>query len=757
MRFRKLDILPVILIYVNIITIFKFIASCYVITGVDYIYITILYIASIGVIFFFHYVLYKFTYKILGIVSIAGVWVIWFLLNMQGFSNIIYSNYQFNSTALVDAINEGKVTYFAQYKPFLLIILPILLLILMFFSFRGHDNLILIIELAMLIVFWYVNFSEIVKSYLFRFTFVMLLTYAVNIYRKQLIKYEKKGIKIQVSLVPVVALGILAGVFISYSTSILPQSYKGKYDTTMFNSFQNEFANTTEKKIDRPDMLYDLNSSGYDENSSKRLGGPITTLNDNIVMRVKATTPTYLRGIVKDYYDGFSWSTENYKYDSLDTDTSTNDVLDKCQKYVSSLNKYATVNTNQITVFPLSIKASTYFAPLNTYKIFDGENITSKNEANTFIKGKGREVSGSYDIFYYSSYTVPDDFNMLCNINKDAEIFKYTNSDTNNISKKYKKYLEVPNTITPRTKMLVNDVINGCSTNDQKVNKIYNYLKTNYPYSLSVSEVPKGHEFLDYFLFEEKKGYCTYFATAATMMCRIAGIPARYVEGFHMTDQKDKDGSYILTNKMAHAWCEVLASPESDTWVTLDCTGDSYARINESQARTNANPGNTAFNEDPSKKHSKSTTGKSLSTVNTGTKAISKKQGQSISKLNIILLITALIILVRILLINIKKRKMIKNNSVIPLYKYTLKRLKTISIAKPNAKTEMEFISDLYNLELKKNMNEIVPLVYKEYYSRNKDKGNKEFDSKKFYKFIEQHVRERQNVMKYILVKFFTI
>ncbi|WP_294359061.1 transglutaminase-like domain-containing protein [uncultured Clostridium sp.] len=35
---------------------------------------------------------------------------------------------------------------------------------------------------------------------------------------------------------------------------------------------------------------------------------------------------------------------------------------------------------------------------------------------------------------------------------------------------------------------------------------------------------------MEKFLFQEKKGYCTYFATATTIMCRAVGVPARYKE-----------------------------------------------------------------------------------------------------------------------------------------------------------------------------------------------------------------------------------
>ena len=41
-----------------------------------------------------------------------------------------------------------------------------------------------------------------------------------------------------------------------------------------------------------------------------------------------------------------------------------------------------------------------------------------------------------------------------------------------------------------------------------------------------------------------ERGYCTYYATAMTVMLRSLGIPARYVEGF-ITKEENKIGKYI--------------------------------------------------------------------------------------------------------------------------------------------------------------------------------------------------------------------
>lgn len=82
-------------------------------------------------------------------------------------------------------------------------------------------------------------------------------------------------------------------------------------------------------------------------------------------------------------------------------------------------------------------------------------------------------------------------------------------------------------------------------------------------YSLTPGEKPEGEDFTEYFLFENKKGFCVHFATAATLLYRGCGYPARYVEGYAVPASvfyQQEDGTYKadVTDEMAHAWSETL-------------------------------------------------------------------------------------------------------------------------------------------------------------------------------------------------------
>lgn len=98
--------------------------------------------------------------------------------------------------------------------------------------------------------------------------------------------------------------------------------------------------------------------------------------------------------------------------------------------------------------------------------------------------------------------------------------------------------------------------------------------------------MPFNKEIPEYFLFEGGKGYCVHFATTATLMYRMYGIPARYVTGYiaRPSEFKEESGGIYtatLTDREAHAWVEIYTKDYG--WERVEVTPS----INEVIAETN--------------------------------------------------------------------------------------------------------------------------------------------------------------------------
>jgi uncharacterized protein (DUF58 family) len=78
------------------------------------------------------------------------------------------------------------------------------------------------------------------------------------------------------------------------------------------------------------------------------------------------------------------------------------------------------------------------------------------------------------------------------------------------------------------------------------------------------------HTSLSDFLFVVRKGTCEYFATAAAVLLRRAGVPARLVTGFYAGDWNEWGRFYDVRQSQAHAWIEVWIPGRG--WISYDAT-----------------------------------------------------------------------------------------------------------------------------------------------------------------------------------------
>ena len=80
---------------------------------------------------------------------------------------------------------------------------------------------------------------------------------------------------------------------------------------------------------------------------------------------------------------------------------------------------------------------------------------------------------------------------------------------------------------------------------------------------------PQGTTALADFMTRTQSGHCEYFAAAATLLLRAAGIPARYATGYAIVEHSDLEQAYLVRARHAHAWTRVWLDGR---WVDLDPT-----------------------------------------------------------------------------------------------------------------------------------------------------------------------------------------
>jgi len=140
------------------------------------------------------------------------------------------------------------------------------------------------------------------------------------------------------------------------------------------------------------------------------------------------------------------------------------------------------------------------------------------------------------------------------------------------------RWLEVPSEEPGRVSALAASLVAGATSRVDAVNAIEDYLRATEKYNLN-SAVPKsGHDAVDDFLFVSHQGFCEQFATAAVLMLRSQGIPARFVTGYAGGDSTIDPGQRVFRGSDAHAWVQVFYPGVG--WVNSDPTAGAVLQTN---------------------------------------------------------------------------------------------------------------------------------------------------------------------------------
>lgn len=123
-------------------------------------------------------------------------------------------------------------------------------------------------------------------------------------------------------------------------------------------------------------------------------------------------------------------------------------------------------------------------------------------------------------------------------------------------------YLQLPDELRP----YLEEILRTQGLMHGSAEQIADFVRSSAVYDLNTPAVPEGEEFVLYFLQERQRGYCVHFASAATLLLRAAGIPARYVTGYSVSGAPNQWNT--VTEDQAHAWVEYYLGG----WQVLDPT-----------------------------------------------------------------------------------------------------------------------------------------------------------------------------------------
>ena len=160
-------------------------------------------------------------------------------------------------------------------------------------------------------------------------------------------------------------------------------------------------------------------------------------------------------------------------------------------------------------------------------------------------------------------------------------------------------YLDTDGT-TERMRALAETITDSCGSNYEKCLAIESFLRQ-FPYNTK-ADYSKTENVTDAFLFDVQEGWCTQYASAMVLLLRLAGVPARYTEGFLCRYERREEGFYLVTGNAAHAWPEAWIPGYG--WMRFEPTAGYYTRqeVSWAQEKTGADTekGGSSADEDAS-------------------------------------------------------------------------------------------------------------------------------------------------------------
>jgi len=119
----------------------------------------------------------------------------------------------------------------------------------------------------------------------------------------------------------------------------------------------------------------------------------------------------------------------------------------------------------------------------------------------------------------------------------------------------FESTLELPEDLQ-QVRDLARRLTRGLTGNYAKVQAIIRHIERTCPYTLNEAPTPRGADPVEYYLFESQRGACDLAGSAAALLCRAVGIPARVAVGYLVDEPLASGDGFLIRGKDAHLWME---------------------------------------------------------------------------------------------------------------------------------------------------------------------------------------------------------
>lgn len=493
--------------------------------------------------------------------------------------NIYFStvNYSYRDTPFAELIFEFSVS---QHTTLFIIAIAFLICFMLSWGIVYRTNIVMAF-LTTFPMFEFGMYYGLVPNYAF---FIMLIACWGGVLSSEFAEFSAVGNGWRYSLFKKVSSQgsavVCTALIISFLSALIYVSASGYKRPQKLDEIEKNVENYAEdfsiEKLQEDVSAYSpftKKSTGAINHGELSKNGDISFNNKTVLEVTMPKTPEtfYLRGFTGTVYTGSSWEPMS--------DSSEEELSRISKTFVNSnfnpllLNSYYWQDQNfrdlisNVDIKNISADKNYMYLPINVspfsvYK-YDIEN-------DEYFKNKSDSYSAQYyNIDYFMDYELL--INSLQSFNSES----LSEDEILYRDFVYNTYLSVPEDFPAADivfddrykESLQSEIDNSLGDKDQLLFNMWyvkTWLKNNCSYSLNAGKLPFGKDFVTNFIVDTKQGSCSHFASAAVLLLRYQGIPARYTEGYIIkpsdfnTMKNDGETDTVeVTDARGHAWVEI--------------------------------------------------------------------------------------------------------------------------------------------------------------------------------------------------------
>lgn len=289
--------------------------------------------------------------------------------------------------------------------------------------------------------------------------------------------------------------------------------------------------------------------------------GSVRLPTGQVLTYTSSNGPQYLEGFTYNQFDGHTWTSN--------IDATSGQMYGPNETLQQDIPQtgYTQVNTAVTMTHPPQEAKNYIFAPAQPTMFDVATVVYSDNTAAAWTQASPLVTSEEYHV---TSEVPPADPKVYANIPLPLNDTAAWNQDPNN-GMLTAAYLRVPNDLSPKVRQTLNSWTNGITDTYGVLKALEAHLsdQNSFTYSVDNPPVPVNVDAVDWILTTHK-GYCTYYASAMSIMARMLGIPTRIVSGFSQGHYDRQHKVWVVNGDDAHSW--VQAYLPNFGWISFDPT-----------------------------------------------------------------------------------------------------------------------------------------------------------------------------------------